>query len=323
MSFWSGLSVLVTGGAGFIGSHLVEALLERGARVRVVDNFERGRPEHLSGCLGEIELVEGDLRDFALCRKACRGTQVAMHLAAKVGGVAFNAAHPGEMFFKNVSINTNLLEAARQSGCERFLCVSSACVYPRHCRIPTPESEGFRDEPEPTNYGYGWSKRIAEIQARCYHEEYGLPISIVRPYNAYGPRDDFDLETAHVIPALIRKACEGQDPLYVWGDGRQTRAFVYVTDIVEGMLLAIEKFPSAEPLNIGTDEEITIRELVELILGAVGVRPKVVFDTGKPAGQPRRNADISRARSTLGYAPKVKLAEGIADTVAWYRSAVK
>ncbi|OGW18246.1 MAG: hypothetical protein A3G93_15235 [Nitrospinae bacterium RIFCSPLOWO2_12_FULL_45_22] len=320
MSYWDKKRVLVTGGAGFIGSHLVEMLVEEGARVKVVDNLSRGEPKNLDDCREKIDFIKGDLSHFALCEEVCTKIDVVMHLAAKVAGVGYNLRHPGTMFYANVLINTNMLGAARKARVKRFLCVSSACVYTRHCSIPTPESEGFQGDPEPTNFGYGWSKRIAEIQARCYSEEFGMEIAIVRPYNAYGPRDDFDLDVAHVIPALIRKVMEEQDPLVVWGDGEQTRAFVYVSDLVRGMMLAAEKYPKADPLNIGTEEEVKIKDLVELILSISGKRPRVIFDPQKPAGQPRRNADISKAKKLIGYEPQVSLKEGLEKTIEWYRS---
>ena len=323
MSFWDGKNVLVTGGAGFIGSHLVEMLVSENANVRVVDNLENGTLKNLELCENKIEFKNKDLTDLKTCREAVKDMDIILNLAAKVGGVGYNVKHPGTMFTKNVLINTLILEAARKEGVERYLCVSSACVYPRYCTVPTPESEGFNGVPEPTNIGYGWAKRMAEIQAQTYAEEFGMKIAIVRPYNTYGPRDHFDPEKSHVIPAIIRRIFDGKDPLFVWGNGEQTRAFVYVTDVNRGMLLATEKYLKADPLNIGTEEEIKIKDLVNLIIELSGKRPKVIFDTSKPTGQPRRNADIIKARKLIGYEPKVSLKEGLKKTIEWYKSGVE
>ncbi len=319
MSFWRDKKVLVTGGAGFIGSHLTERLVQEGAKIRVVDNLENGSLDNLKPHLDKIEFVNKDLSGLKFCRQAAKDRDIVMHLAAKVGGLGFNVKHQGTMFTSNVLINTNMMEAARLEGVKDYLCISSACVYTRYCTIPTPESEGFKDEPEPTNLGYGWSKRIAEIQARAYQDEFDMRIVIVRPYNAYGPRDHFQLDKAHVIPALINKIASGQDPLIVWGDGQQTRAFVYVSDLANGMMLAMEKGPSAGVFNIGTEEEIKIRDLVVLVVKIFGAKVNVKFDATHLGGQPRRNADISKAKKILGYAPKVSLEQGLKETIAWYK----
>jgi GDP-L-fucose synthase len=318
VSFWSGKRVLITGGAGFIGSHLVEALVKEQARVRVADSLENGSLANLDACWAEVEFLHEDLTQPVGCQRAVKDMEVVFHLAAWVGGVGYNLTHPGTMFTRNALLNTSMLEAARQAEVERYLCVSSACVYPRYCTIPTPESEGLLDVPEPTNSGYGWAKRAAEVQAQSYAQEFGMEIAIVRPYNTYGPRDHFDPDRSHVVPAVIKRVLDGEDPLTVWGDGEQTRAFVYVTDVARGMLQALEKYPQADPLNIGTEEEIKIGDLVKLIVGLSGKTPGIVFDTGKPAGQARRNADITKAKSLIDYAPEVPLEEGLRSTIDWY-----
>jgi len=321
MAFWKSKTVLVTGGGGFIGSHLVELLLAAGARVRVTDRSEDKIERTLAAVRGAVEFLPGDHLDFAFCQKACRGAQYVMHLAARVGGVGYNLSHPGTLFFENVIMSTNMMEASVRSGVERYLCVSSACVYPRSSTVPTPEAEGFRDDPEPTNLGYGWSKRVAEVQAKCYAIQYPLRISVARPYNAYGPRDDFRWETSHVIPALIRKVLEKQDPVLVWGDGEQSRAFVYVTDIARGMMLSLEKYPVPDPVNLGTEEEVAIKDVVSLIAELSGEKPRIVFDASKPSGQPRRRADTAKAKRLLGYEAQVPLREGLKRTIEWYRLA--
>ncbi|MDA2933348.1 SDR family NAD(P)-dependent oxidoreductase [Acidobacteria bacterium AH-259-D05] len=318
MTYWAGKSVLVTGGTGFIGSHLVEALLERNAHVRVAG---RDR-EHLRAVLGrregEIEFLQGDLTSPVFARQACAGMEAVFNLAAQVAGVEYNNSHPGTTFTSNVAIGLNVLDASAEEGVERLLYVSSACVYRRHCTVPTPELEGFQGDPEFTNFGYGWAKRALEIQARCYAQEFPIKIGIVRPYNAYGPRDNFEWETSHVIPSLIRKAVEGQDPIVVWGDGTQLRSFVYVSDFVKGLLLALERYPECDPVNIGTDEEVTIADLVRMIVELVGTKARIVFATDRPAGQPRRKGDLSKAREKLGFECKVSLEGGLLKTIEWY-----
>jgi len=322
MSFWEERNVLVTGGAGFIGSHVVEMLLENEANVRVVDNLENGTLENLNACKDKIEFVRGDLTKKETCEEVSRDMDIVLNLAAKVAGIDFNKKHHGTMFTSNILINTQMLDAARKNDIDRYLCVSSACVYPRYCTIPTPESEGFKEVPEPTNIGYGWAKRMAEIQAQCYAEEYGMNIAIVRPYNAYGPRDHFDPQKSHVIPAIIKRVFNGENPLVVWGNGEQSRAFIYVTDLARGMLLATEKYPMADPLNIGTDEEIKIKDLVNLIIDLSGKMPKprVLFDINKPAGQPRRNSDNTKAKKLIGFEAKVSLRNGLKNTIKWYKT---
>lgn len=320
LQFWNGKNVLVTGGAGLIGSHVVEMLLENGANVRVVDNLENGSLENLKSCKEKIEFIKGDLSKQEVCERLSKGEDVVLNLAAKVGGIKFNKEHPGTMFTSNILISTQMLDAACKNDVERYLCVSSACVYPRYCMIPTPESEGFKDIPEPTNIGYGWAKRMAEVQAQCYAEEYGMKIAIVRPYNTYGPRDHFDPEKSHVIPALIRRVFDGENPIMVWGDGEQTRAFIYVTDLARGMLLATEKYPKPDPINLGTNEEIKIKDLINAIIESSGTipRPKVIFDVDKPAGQPRRNSDNTKAKKLIGFEAEVPLREGLKRTIDWY-----
>jgi GDP-L-fucose synthase len=192
-------------------------------------------------------------------------------------------------------------------------------VYPRACTIPTPETEGFSGTPEETNEGYGWAKRMAEFEAAAVHKEFGLRVAIARPYNAYGPRDDFDPETSHVIPALIRKALSGQDPLEVWGDGTQTRAFLYVEDFVRGLLEVAERYAECDPVNLGADEEVSIGDLARMIVELCGSRARLRFETGAPKGQPRRNCDTAKAREKLAFSAKVPLREGLRRTIEWYR----
>ena len=318
--FWDQKNVLVTGGLGFIGSHLVDAVVERGASVTVADNFQNGTLSNVSNCEHRIKVVRANLGNPAECEELCSGIDIVLNLAAKVAGVAYNSIHPAEMFAQNVLIGFNMLEAARKHDVTRFLTVSSACVYRRDAIVPTPESEGFIGDPEPSNLGYGWAKRVIEVQSRTYADEYGVRIAIVRPFNTYGPRDHFDVQYGHVIPSLIRKALEQENPIVVWGNGTQTRSFVYVTDVVAGMLIATERFAVADPVNIGSDEEITIGDLVKQIIKLTGGQKQVRFDPTKPSGQPRRAPDLTKAKENLGFRASIHLNEGLRRAIDWYHS---
>jgi len=320
MSFWRNKKVLVTGGCGFIGSHLVDRLLTEGAAVEIVDLNSRHYPTRIAPQFpAQVEHHKADLRDPQSCNKICRGADIVMHLAAKIRGVGYNVKHHGEMFFSNALMNLHMLEAARLAGVDRFLSVSTVGVYPTDCTVPTPEEDGFKGEPEATGYGYGWAKRMAEVQSRCYAQEYGMKIAIVRPYNVYGPRMDFTPETAPVISAQIMKVLSAKDVLTVWGDGEQTRSFTYVSDEVDGMMLAVEKHPVADPLNLGTSEEVKIKDLIQMIVRISGKKLRIEYDVTKPAGAARRCPDISKPMQLIGYKPKISLAEGLQETMAWYK----
>ena len=318
-NFWKNKKVLVTGGAGFIGSHVVEKLVEREANVTVLDNLQNGNLENLKAHKGNIRFIKGDCTNPKDTGKACLNQEVVMNLAARVGGIEYNRTHQATMLRDNLLIGSIMLESARKAGVERFLVVSSACVYPRNSSVPTPEAEGFIDEPEPTNGGYGWAKRMNEKSGFYFAQEFGMKVGIVRPYNCYGPRDHFDPDTSHVIPALIKRIVDGENPVVVWGDGNQTRAFLFVTDLAELMIQAIEKYPEPDPMNLGTDEEVSIKDLVQKILKINGKKYSVEFDTKKPNGSPRRNSDNTKAREKLGYIPQVTLDEGLKKTIEWYK----
>lgn len=318
-SFWSGKKVLVTGGTGFIGSHVVERLVEFGAKVTVLDKRRNGAIKNIGHLKEKITFIQGDCANLETALAACKGQEIVMNLAARVGGIEYNRTHQATMLGDNLLIETIMIEAARRAGVARFLVVSSACIYPHDAVVPTPESEGFRGEPEETNAGYGWAKRMAEKLGMYYAEEFGMKVTIVRPYNAYGPRDHFDPATSHVIPALIKRVFEGEDPVVVWGSGKQTRAFLYVDDLALGMIAAIEKYPVPDPVNLGTDEEITIRELVAMIVALSGRSPKIIFDTTKPDGSPRRNSDNTKAREKIGFVAQTKLRAGLQKIIEWYR----
>ncbi len=321
MSFWDGKKVLVAGGAGFIGSHLVERLVGAGTdvRVTVADDFSRGDRSNLKAVIDKVRLESADLKNIEDCRRVCKGQDIVLNLAAKVGGVGYNAEHPATMFRENLRLTTHLLEAAEEAEIERFTVVSSACVYRRHCTIPTPEEEGFVGWPEDTNEGYGWAKRMAEFEAQAVHKEFGLRVAIVRPYNCYGPRDHFDPKDSHVIAALIRRVMDGESPVRVWGGGTQTRAFLYVEDFARGVMEVTERYAECDPINLGTDEEISIKDLIGMILELSGSKADAEFDTSKPAGQPRRNCDTVKAREKAGFVARVSLREGLRRTIEWYK----
>ena len=314
------MKLLVTGGAGFIGSHVVERLVDREARVSVMDNLVNGSLDNLSKVKNKVNFIKGNCTVLAQAEAACNGQDIVMNLAAKVGGIEYNRTHQATMFRDNLPIETTMIEAARKKGVERFLVVSSACVYSHDCSVPTPESEGFIGEPEVTNGGYGWAKRMGEKIGEYYAQEFGMKIGIVRPYNCYGPRDHFDPEISHVIPALIKRVFDGEDPVKVWGSGNQTRAFLYVDDLAEGMILAIEKYPKPDPINLGTDEEISIKDLIKKIISIAKVNSRLEFDLGKPDGSPRRNSDNKKMKEKLGFLPKTRLDEGLRKTIDWYLS---
>ena len=314
------MRLLITGGAGFLGSHLVERLLRTGARVVVTASSEQTPLRYLGPIAKSVSFLVGDLRSAEHARRAVRGQEIVLHLAGRVGGIGYNTAHPGTIFRENTLLFLHIVEACREESVARLLVTSTACVYPRHCSIPTPEEEGFQGTPEPTNEGYGWAKRMMEFAGAAYAREFGLNVCTARPYNAYGPRDNFDPDSSHVIPALIRRVLSGEDPLVVWGDGTATRSFLYVSDVVEGILAVAERSPQVEAINIGSAEEVSIRDLAGLVVELSGKSVDCVFDSSRPGGQPRRCCDTSLAERLLGFRAQVGLREGIRRTMEWYRS---
>jgi len=315
--YWKNKKVLVTGGAGFIGSHVVDLLLQKKAEVSVIT--KTGNIEKISHHKKRIRIYKADLTDYIQAKRASRNQDIILNLASKVAGIQYNIVHPAIMFEDNVRIAQNMIKAAYENGTDRFLIVSSACIYPRNTSIPTPESEGFIGDPEPSNLGYGWAKRTAELLGRFYNSEFGMKVAIARPYNAYGPRDNFNPEISHVIPGIIKRVFDGENPLVVWGSGKQTRSFLYSRDFARGLLLTAEKYPVADPVNIGSDEEIPIGDLVKLILKLTGSKIKIKFDTSKPDGQPRRSCDTKKATAKIGFTTETPLKEGLKETIEWYR----
>jgi nucleoside-diphosphate-sugar epimerase len=320
-AFYRQRTVLVTGGAGFAGSHVVEALVSLGARVRVPVR-QTTKLDFLDRVIDDVEIVEADLFDAAQAHRAVQGQEIVLHLAAaKGGGITHSMQHHGSLFRGNMLAAIQILDAARDAEVERFVAVSSACVYPRDSQTPTPESDGERGAPEPTNAGYGWSKRMVEYLAGAYREEFGLNVGIVRPFNLYGPRDDFFRPSNHVIPGIVTRLFNGERPLTVWGSGRQTRSFLFVDDMVRGVLLAGLHSDVTGPLNLGSDEEISIADLAHLIVDVSGMGVDVVVDPTKPDGQPRRACDTSGARAALGFEATIPLREGMTRTIEWYLQA--
>ena len=315
------LKVLVTGGAGFIGSHLVDELLRKNTEVRVVDDMSRGSISNIAHCMDRIEFIKGDLTDVKTAKLAVKDVEVCFHLAAVVGGVEFMASHPAENF-KNICINYNVIDACRKTNVDRLLYTSSACAYP--VDLQTDEDQPPLKEDDVLAYGakpdsdYGWTKLLGEIQCQAYHRSYGMKIAIVRPFNPYGPRESFDPKDSHVIPSLIRKAVHRENPFVVWGDGGQTRAFEYVEDVVEGIISTIERKVDAGPVNLGGSNYVTIRELAELILKLTGYNTSITWDMSRPQGVRSRKADMSKAWKVLGWEPGTPLEEGLTRTLNWF-----
>lgn len=322
---WKDKRVLVTGGAGFIGSHLVDELIRRSAQVKVVDDLSRGKLSNIEHCIDKIDFVKGDLANKKVAEETIRGVEVCFHLAAVVGGVEYMVSHPSEIF-KTACVNYNVLEACRKTNVDRLLYTSTACVYPVNLQEsadqpPLKEEEALTYEAKPDG-NYGWVKLLGEIQCRAYYETYGMKIAVIRPFNPYGPRESFDPTHSHVIPALIRRAVNREKPFVVWGDGKQTRSFEYIEDVVEGIMLAIEKAVDVNPINLGGSNDVTIKELAELILKLTNYDTSISWDTTRPQGVKTRKADVSRAQKILGWAPKTSLEEGLTKTVNWYMQRV-
>ena len=309
---WATKRVVVTGGAGFLGRHGVAQLAARGCRNNVV--VPRSR--------------EYDLRQQDHVMRLDRDTQpdVVIHLAAVVGGIGANQQRPAEFFHDNLLMGVHMIHEGMHAGVEKFVTVGTVCAYPKWTPVPFQEKHLWDGYPEETNAPYGIAKRALLVQGQAYRQQYGMNVIHLLPVNLYGPQDNVDPATSHVIPALIRKCVEaqanGDDEIVVWGDGTPTREFLYVEDGAEGIVLAAERYNGAEPVNIGSGNEISIRDLVMLIAKEVGFTGRIVFDTSKPNGQPRRSLDTSKAAELFGFRARTPFTEGIARTVTWYRREV-
>ncbi len=304
MSTLLAMRVLVTGGGGFLGSHLVERLEADGRKVTIARRSET------------------DLTDMAATARLFDAVQpeLVFHLAAEVGGIGANRANPGRYWYANLIMGAHVLEQARLHGTAKLVIAGTVCAYPKFTPVPFQEAELWNGYPEETNAPYGVAKKAVLVGAQAYREQYGLDSVFVLPTNLYGPRDNFDLQSSHVIPALIRKMIESPDRVVLWGDGTPTREYLYVDDCVEGLLLAAERYDGGDPVNLGTGVETSIRETAELVADAVGFDGEIEWDTSMPNGQPRRSLDSTRAKELLGFEAKVPLREGIARTVAWYKA---
>jgi GDP-L-fucose synthase len=300
--------IVVTGGGGFLGSRVVHRLRSRGCRSVVV---ARCRDYDLRTHDGIHRLINESRPD------------VVIHLAAVVGGIGANRANPGRFFYENLMMGVPLMEQARLAGVEKFVALGTVCAYPKFTHVPFREEDLWNGYPEETNAPYGLAKKMLLVQAQAYRAQYGFNAIFLLPVNLYGPGDNFDPQSSHVIPALIRKCCEaverGEDHIVVWGSGTASREFLYVDDCAEGIVAATERYDGAEPVNVGSGQEISIRELTELIAQLTGFRGRIEWDSSKPDGQPRRSLDTSRAAQLFGFRASTSFEQGLRETIEWYR----
>src|SRR5579862_832487 len=307
MSFWNDKRILVTGGRGFLGKHVVAKLTER-------------QP----GTVFAPAKAQYDLVQEANIIRLYEDTRphIVIHLAAVVGGIGANRANPGKFFYENVIMGAQLMEFGRRYGVEKFVAVGTICAYPKFTPVPFREEDLWNGYPEETNAPYGLAKKMLLVQSQAYREQYGFNSIFLLPVNLYGPGDNFDPDSSHVIPALIKKFVEakqrGNKQVVAWGDGSPTREFLYVDDAAEAIVLAAREYDSSEPVNIGSSFEISIRELTELIAELVGYEGEVVWDTTKPNGQPRRKLDSSRANREFGFRSRTPFRDGLRQTIDWY-----
>jgi len=327
-SFWSTKRVIVTGGNGFLGSMVVEKLRQRKAAQIIIPAIE------------EYDLTQGQVikqffddnglnqvaEPIAPSHGAATQT-IIIHLAALVGGIEANRARPAEFFYDNLMMGVQLMHEAWQRGVEKFVAIGTICAYPKFTPVPFKEENLWEGYPEETNAPYGLAKKMLLVQAQAYRQQYGFNAIYLLPVNLYGPRDNFNLTTSHVIPAMIRKFIDarekGDDQVILWGDGSPTREFLFVEDAAEGILLATERYDGSQPVNIGSGMEISIKDLAETIARLTGFTGKLVWDTSKPNGQPRRSLDTSRAEQYFGFRAQVPFDEGLRRTIEWYRQTIQ
>ena len=304
---WPSERVVVTGGAGFLGSYVVEALRARGAREIFVPRSK------------DYDLVRMDA-----VRALYRDTQptLVLHLAARVGGIGANRSNPGKFFYDNLMMGVQLIEVAREVGLKKLVALGTICAYPKHCPVPFKEEDLWNGYPEETNAPYGLAKKMLLVQSDAYRRQYGLDSIVLFPVNLYGPRDNFDLETSHVIPALVRKCVEARERkegrIVVWGTGAASREFLHARDAAEGILAATERYERSEAVNLGAGFEITIRDLVPLVARLCRFEGEIAWDPSKPDGQPRRMLDTSKALREFGWKARIPFEEGLRETVAWF-----
>lgn len=305
----AGTRICVTGGAGFLGSRVVARLRETGCSDVLVAGHE------------DYDLVCGDDVERLYCEMK---PQIVIHLAAVVGGIGANRENPGRFFYENIMMGAQLMEGARRHSIEKFVQLGTVCAYPKYTPVPFKEDDLWNGYPEETNAPYGIAKKALLVQAQGYRDQYGLNAIYLLPVNLYGPGDNFDAASSHVIPALIKKCVDaierGERTLEVWGTGNATREFLYVDDAAEGIVLATERYNGRDPINLGSGEEISIRDLVGLITKETGFTGQIVWETTKPDGQPRRALDVSRAAEVLGFTARTRFIDGLRQTIDWYRA---
>jgi GDP-L-fucose synthase len=305
--FWQGKRVIVTGGAGFLGSYVVRKLNEQGCS-------QVSAPRKHDYDLTQLNAIQNLYAEVK--------PQVVIHLAARVGGIGANRAHPAEFFYDNLMMGVQLMHEAWRTGVEKFVAIGTVCAYPKFTPVPFHEDELWNGYPEETNAPYGLAKKMLLVQSQSYRDQYGYNSIFLLPVNLYGPGDNFDLESSHVIPALIRKCLEakrqGTPEIVAWGDGSPTREFLYVEDAAEGILAASEKYNKSDPVNLGSAFEISIKDLMETIARLTGFTGRIVWDTTKPNGQPRRKLDVQRAEQEFGFRSHTTFEEGLRHTIEWY-----
>ena len=300
--------ILITGADGFLGKHLVKNLLEK-----------RGiQKEHLF--LPTIK--ELDLTKWESCQKAVLGQDIIIHLAAKVGGIGFNQQKPGELFYDNIIMGTQLMEAARQANVKKFIAIGTVCAYPKHTPVPFKEENLWDGYPEETNAPYGLAKKMLLVQSQAYRQQYGFNSIFLLPLNLYGPGDNFDVASSHVIAAIIKKVYDAKKNnehyIELWGTGKATRGFLYVEDAAEGIILATEQYDKPDPVNLGSDLEISIKDLAELVCKLIDFKGEIRWDVSRPDGQLRRSVDTSKAKKEFGFESKTNFEEGLKKTIEWY-----
>jgi GDP-L-fucose synthase len=314
-NFWQEKRVIVTGGAGFLGSFVIAKLKERGAEDIFIPHIE---DYDLTDRDSIKRLFEDTLGDGFDAKK-----MVIIHLAANVGGIGANREHPAEFFYDNLIMGVEMMHQAWKCGVGKFVAIGTVCAYPKFTPVPFKEEDLWNGYPEETNAPYGLAKKMMLVQAQAYRQQYGFNAIYLLPVNLYGPGDNFNLQTSHVIPALIRKAIEAQErgdrELPVWGDGSPTREFLYVEDAADGIVTAAEKYNGSEPVNLGSGYEISIKDLSEMIQRLTGFEGKLAWQTDKPNGQPRRGLDVSRARGYFGWQAQVPFEEGLRRTIEWFK----
>lgn len=333
-TYWNDKRVMVTGGAGFLGSFVTAKLRARGAKdilVPHIEHYDLTSRDDISRLLDDA-MLSRDERPAHLNLEGNENLQhstfkpenlVIIHLAANVGGIGANREHPAEFFYDNLMMGVELMHQAWQRGVGKFTAIGTVCAYPKFTPVPFKEEDLWIGYPEETNAPYGLAKKMMLVQSEAYRQQYGFNSIYLLPVNLYGPRDNFNLETSHVIPALIRKAIEaqerGDEELVVWGDGSPTREFLYVEDAADGIVTATETYNASEPVNLGSGYEISIKDLAEMIQRLTGFEGKLIWDTEKPNGQPRRGLDVTRAKEYFGWEAKVPFEEGMRRTIEWYK----